>query len=249
MNVATFWDIVPCSPYVNIHNYCCYCLVMAHVFHCYMHSHWHRMCRKHHSSVAVHRLRPSKGWLLWLHNSCSEWICHTAPFLRLLIQSNLQVNLPFFFSEGMYLWHQPCFPSMWLSFHSDYFTTAPRAPSLMLLISSGSLISCELVQVYHHNLGSGFSLNPVYHIILVTTFNGTSHVDGAWATSLHAGWATEEHSVIFLVAWRTGQAVVLSFHPVTDQLHNCGCRVYGALSLSCDWLWAIPCCGVPNSRS
>lgn len=62
---------------------------------------------------------------------------------------------------------------------------------------------------------------------------------GAWAISLHAGWATEKHNVTF----RTAQAIVLSFHPVTGHLHNSGRHVYGPQSLS------VLVVGVTNSRS
>jgi hypothetical protein len=54
---------------------CNCCLAMAWHFHCCVSSHRHGLHRRHHSCV-VYRLLHSNGWLLWLHNSCSEQICH-----------------------------------------------------------------------------------------------------------------------------------------------------------------------------
>jgi hypothetical protein len=45
-------------------------------FLCCMPSHQHRLCRDPHSSVVVYGLLPSNDQLLWLHNSCFEWIRH-----------------------------------------------------------------------------------------------------------------------------------------------------------------------------
>jgi hypothetical protein len=60
----------------------------------------------------------------------------------------------FFFSEGCA--HDVCdrshLLSLWLISHSDYSPTAPAAPSLRGLITSGSLIRCKPVQVYYHHL-------------------------------------------------------------------------------------------------
>jgi hypothetical protein len=41
-------------------------------------------------------------------------------------------------------------PSLWLGSHGDYSLAAAAAPSLRLLILSGSLIRCEPAQLYHH---------------------------------------------------------------------------------------------------
>jgi hypothetical protein len=57
--------LLPCSVAYRWHD----------VFHCCMHSHRHRLRRKHHSSVVYWPL-PSNGRLLWLNNSCFERICH-----------------------------------------------------------------------------------------------------------------------------------------------------------------------------
>jgi hypothetical protein len=91
------------------------------------------------------------SWLLWLHNSCFEQICHISPSLVLLVPRSLQAYRHFFFSEGMCVWrHQPCLPSPWLGYNGDCSPSASAAPSSGLLVRSSYLIRCQAVQVYHH---------------------------------------------------------------------------------------------------
>jgi hypothetical protein len=78
--------------------------------------------------------------------------CYTAPSLRLFILNSLLAYCHFFFSEGCACdvcdWLQ--LPSPWFNSHGDYSPTALIAPSLRLLVPSGSLIRYEPVQMYHH---------------------------------------------------------------------------------------------------
>jgi hypothetical protein len=86
--------------------------------------------------------------------------CYTAPSLRLFVLKSLQAYCHFFFSEGWAcdVCERPRLPSPWLSSHGDYSPIALPAPSLRLLVLSGSLTRCELVQVYHHQPRSRASL-------------------------------------------------------------------------------------------
>jgi hypothetical protein len=67
---------------------------------------------------------------------------------------------PFLLFQGLCLGSPS---SLWLSFHSVY---SPTAPSLRPLVLSGSLISCELVQVHHNQPRSSILLDPIYIIYL-----------------------------------------------------------------------------------
>jgi hypothetical protein len=59
-----------------------------------------------------------------------------SPFLRAVLATSV-IGLTFL-------------PIAWL-FCGVYFPTAPAAPSLRPLVPSGSLIVCQLIQVYHHH--------------------------------------------------------------------------------------------------
>jgi hypothetical protein len=108
------------------------------------------------SSVAVYGLLPSNGLCLvvfsWSLPSNGS-TCHIFPSFRLLVLNSPQVYCYFFFSKGcacdICVW--PHLPFLWLGRCGDYCPTTPTAPSLRLLVASGSLIRCEPVQVYHHH--------------------------------------------------------------------------------------------------
>jgi hypothetical protein len=62
-------------------------LFSGDVFQCCVRSHRHGPRRKYHSYIAYGPL-PINGQLLWLHNSCFEWICHNTFPLPLYIASS-----------------------------------------------------------------------------------------------------------------------------------------------------------------
>jgi hypothetical protein len=96
------------------------------------------------------------------------------------------------------------------------------APSIGLLILSGSLVRCYLVQVYYQHLRSEVSLNPVHHIIDSGDYPVWALPWGlrlAWLP-FSVGWATRPHSVVLLVARWVGKMVAVHFHSVTGQLQT-----------------------------
>jgi hypothetical protein len=94
-------------------------------------------------SLSVSRSLSSNGYTRYI-----------APTLWAFVPNSLQAYRHFFFSKGCACdvcdWSQ--LPSPWLISHGDYSPTAPTAPSLRLLVPSGSLIGCQSLQVYHHHL-------------------------------------------------------------------------------------------------
>jgi hypothetical protein len=109
---------------------------------------------------------------LLLPRNCRTYSFHYYPFLRLLILSSLQEYHHFFM--GMCLWRlswslqmvphchpgpdkiQSAFLRGWAS-----CCYSPPAHSLGLLVLSGSIVRCHLVQMYYH-LISRVILNPVW---------------------------------------------------------------------------------------
>jgi hypothetical protein len=133
--------------------------------------------------------------------------CYIAPSLGLFVLNAIQAYCHLFFSMGCAWSHlPPC--------ALDCSVYSPTATSLWPLIPSRSLISCKLVQVYHHQPRSRSPLDPVYHIIYL----GYYLVWAPWAPPqgleferfpLCVGWAIDTHSVMLMVAkWSTKFAVL-----------------------------------------
>jgi hypothetical protein len=82
----------------------------------------------------------------------------------------------------------------------------PFAPSLGALVSSDTLIRCELVQVYHHHPRPRILLDSVYHIVYAGDYPVWAFPQGLqfWQFSFRAGWTIEPHSVALLVAGGVG---------------------------------------------
>jgi hypothetical protein len=91
-----------------------------------------------------------------------------------------------------------------LFFCGSYSTTATLIPSLGALVSSGTLIRCELIQVYHHHPRPRIPLDSVYHIVYVGDYPVWAFPRGLkfWQFPFRAGWAIEPHSVALLVTGR-----------------------------------------------
>jgi hypothetical protein len=147
-----------------------------------------------------------------------------ASSLKLLVSNSLQVSRHFFFSFSEEctcgVCNRPHLSSLRLASHVDYSPVAPTAPSLNPHVSSGSVIRCEPVQLYHRHPLSRVSLAILYHI----TFLGDYIVwtlPGGLAYGrylLRVGWAIEPYFVILIVSRAAGQSVVTSFLSVTDRL-------------------------------
>jgi hypothetical protein len=79
-----------------------------------------------------------------------QWVYILHCSLLKTIHPRQPISLPpFLFREGRAcdVSDGSCLPFLWLGSHSDY---SPTATSLRLFILSGSLIRCQLIQVYHH---------------------------------------------------------------------------------------------------
>jgi hypothetical protein len=153
------------------------------------------------SSIAVREPLLREPVCLWLlpRNGSTHY---TAP--------SLQAYHPFFFSEGHACdaCDQCHLSPLWLSSPGDYTLTAPPVSSLRL-IPSGSMIRCELVQVYHHQPWSRVPPDPVYYIIYPSYYLVQALpliLELGWLP-LCMDWATEPHSVVLVVACAVGQSV------------------------------------------
>jgi hypothetical protein len=110
--------------------------------------------------------------------------------------------------------------SPWLISQGDYSPTAPTAPSLRPYFPSGSLISCEPLQVYHHHLRSKVHLDPLHHIVYPHDYHVWAIPGGLKLRSLsfRAGGPIEPNIVVLVLAHAVDQSVVRSFNSVTCQL-------------------------------
>jgi hypothetical protein len=122
--------------------------------HCCREQLWHRPQKTPIPTISLLLRVDSLPWepvCLWLLPT-NRSTCYIAPPLRPFVLNDLQVY-SHFLSEGracdVCSWFQLSLP--WLGSHSDYSATAPAAPSLKLLIPSGSLVRCLSVQVYYHH--------------------------------------------------------------------------------------------------
>jgi hypothetical protein len=92
---------------------------------------------------------------------------YIAPSLRLFVPNGLQHTTISSFLMAVLVMYviSLTFLLLWLGFHGDYCPTAPAAPFLKPLVTSSSLIRCQLVQVDPHHpafpIGGGKSSSVV----------------------------------------------------------------------------------------
>jgi hypothetical protein len=143
--------------------------------------------------------------------------------------------MPFLLFKGLCLRHlyliTPSSLCLWLGLHgvlSPAAPASPASPSSRPLVLSGSLIRCELVQVYHHHPAFPFGGGK-------TSCSGRcSYISGSYSLChffFHFGGGQPHHSVLTLIFW-----ILAIFFVISNP------RVSLKVSLTFPMLFSRSCC-------
>jgi hypothetical protein len=130
----------------------------------------------------------------------------------------------------------------WSDLHGDCSTATPTALSLRPLVPSCSLVRCETIQVYYHQLRSRVPLDHVHHIV----DSGDYLVLELGRCAFRSGLTIELHIFALMVTRAVGQFIIPSFHPDTGYLQVLVGIVMDVVQVFHTKLLVAPCLEAPR---